>query len=93
MPNYPEHEKLKAIKDKSQAVGEFLEWLGAEGIHLAKYHEHSDDCRRGCCDEGLYPHHESIINILARHFEIDNNKIETEKRKMLQNLRDENRKK
>jgi hypothetical protein len=24
---YPEHDKLRAIKDKSQAVGEFLEWL------------------------------------------------------------------
>lgn len=24
---YPEHEKLSAIKDKSQAIGEFIEWL------------------------------------------------------------------
>ncbi len=24
---YPEHEKLSAVKDQSQAIGEFLEWL------------------------------------------------------------------
>ena len=35
---YPEHEKLSAISDKSQACGEFIEWLGYEkGIVLAKW--------------------------------------------------------
>lgn len=28
--DYPEHDKLSAIKDKSQSIGEFLEWLDFE---------------------------------------------------------------
>lgn len=27
---YPEHEKMAAVKDHSQAIGEFLEWLSSE---------------------------------------------------------------
>ena len=27
---YPEHEKLKSISDKSQACGEFIDWLRDE---------------------------------------------------------------
>jgi hypothetical protein len=27
---YPEHEKLKEIQPKSQAIGDFLEWMKAE---------------------------------------------------------------
>lgn len=35
---YPEHEKMKAIKDKSQAIGEFLEWLDTEkNYEIAHY--------------------------------------------------------
>lgn len=48
MSDYPEHDRLSAIKDESQAQGEFLQWLSDEGeIHLyrplkellAEYHE------------------------------------------------------
>lgn len=38
--NYPEHEKLSAIKDQSQAIGEFLEWLqGSKSARLLTWHE------------------------------------------------------
>src|SRR6266516_6765252 len=33
---YPEHEKLKAVKDASQAIGEFIEWLGENGYHICE---------------------------------------------------------
>lgn len=36
---YPEHEKLLAVKEQSQAVGEFLEWLGERGVRLMEWLE------------------------------------------------------
>lgn len=49
-PKYPEHEKLDAVQEKSQAIGEFIEWLSYRkenfkaknpanhgGIHLAQH--------------------------------------------------------
>lgn len=44
MSQYPEHDKLHAIKAQSQACGEFLKWLESEGIVLARYHQHTEDC-------------------------------------------------
>lgn len=29
--SYPEHEKLAAVKDRSQTIGEFLDWYQSEG--------------------------------------------------------------
>jgi hypothetical protein len=40
MSDYPEHDKLRAIHEQSQAIGEFLDWLrspvdeGGKGVHL-----------------------------------------------------------
>lgn len=48
MSEYPEHDKLSAIKNESQAQGELLEWLADRGWTnmpmsiqnvLAEYHE------------------------------------------------------
>lgn len=41
---YPEHQKLRAVVDKSQCVHDFLEWLQEQGIVLAKRHEHTEGC-------------------------------------------------
>lgn len=38
MSDYPEHEKLKAISDKSQTIGEFLDWLMWGGLDEAAGH-------------------------------------------------------
>lgn len=37
MSNYPEHDKLSAVSDSSQAIGEFLDWLECGGLdaHLS----------------------------------------------------------
>lgn len=88
---YPEHEKLKAIADKSQVVGEFVEWLGSKGIHLADYpacltggdHAHHE-CRRS---ERLYTIDTPIRKLLAEFFDIDQDKIDAEKDAMLEQLR------
>jgi predicted RNA-binding protein (virulence factor B family) len=76
---YPEHEKLAAIKDKSQAIGEFLDFgLGKQGIILAQFDEETDQ---------LWPTHRSITDILAAYFGIDQKKIDAEKAQMLDELR------
>lgn len=43
MKEYPEHEKLSKIEDKSQTIGEFIEWAEGKGIHLAMYRETMND--------------------------------------------------
>ena len=44
MCKFPEHESLAGVRDQSQSIGEFLEWLGERGIRLGRFHEHTKDC-------------------------------------------------
>ena len=74
---YPEHEKLKKIQPFSQKVGEFLDWLRQEKhIELATWQ-----------DDRLWPIHTSTLDLLAGFFDIDQSKLEKEKREMLDLLR------
>ena len=70
---YPEHEKLKALGGANQIVGDFIEWLGEQGYVIARYNQHDRLC----------PAYESRDKLLADHFEIDQNKLEEQKRSML----------
>lgn len=73
----PEHRKLKAVSGKSQIIGEFLDWLEHEdGATICKLR-----------DEDYCPTYEKIEDLLARYFDIDQNKLEAEKRRMLRDLR------
>ncbi len=93
--SYPEHEKLRAIKDKSQAIGDFLDWLGAEkGVELAYRHVHTDGCKDdtavfacGSRSGDLLPLNVRINSLLAEYFEIDEKKLEDEKQQMLEDIR------
>lgn len=76
---YPEHIRLTAISDQSQAIGEFLEWLGSQGVWLCEIPEPFN--------ETFFPIHRSTQSLLADHFEIDQNRLEQEKRQMLDELR------
>ncbi len=95
MSEYPEHEKLKAIKPQSQAIGEFLEWLWSKkNIELAIKHQHGVSCldeheriRCGYSSGEYMPAFEDTRKILAEFFEIDEEKLEVEKRAMLKELR------
>jgi hypothetical protein len=91
---YPEHNKLKAVQEKSQAIGEFLDWLQGDcGVVLAKYHKHSSDCFedgvRFCSttEDFLSPQRAPISHWLSRYFDIDEEKLEEEKLQMLDELR------
>lgn len=37
MSDYPEHDKLVAVKEQSQAIGEFIEWLPSQGRFLGAW--------------------------------------------------------
>lgn len=80
---YPEHEKLKKVSDKSQAIGEFIDWLGQEKDYLIAEWE----TRR---EDAMVPVQARITALLAEFFDIDEHKIEVEKRSMLEELRQQN---
>lgn len=78
---YPEHDKLKLISDKSNAIGEFVDqFLRKKGIYL-------------CVSElgVLYLDRTPIIKLLAEFFKIDLSKLEEEKQHMLDQQRLQNR--
>jgi hypothetical protein len=77
---YPEHEKLGAVVQESEAIGEFLEWCYERGWYLCQ--------PTGSPFEGCYrPVPGSINDYLAAHFGIDQKKLEAEKRQMLNEQR------
>src|SRR6266487_3591400 len=46
-PPTPELDKILRVRDKSQSIGEFVEWLSYEkGITLGITHVHDDGCKR-----------------------------------------------
>lgn len=74
----PELNKMAAIRDKSQVVGEFLDWLRNErGITLATF---TDDEERG---DVMVPFHFSTEQLLAEFFDIDLERVERERRLVL----------
>lgn len=82
MSEYPEHEKLAAISDKSQAIGEFLDWL----FNTAKYSLSKVQSMPSGETKNV-PHWPSIENLLGQYFHIDQDRINAEKEKMLAKLR------
>lgn len=133
-PTYPEHDKLRVVRDKSQAIGEFLEWLeekhfvelqqrfvreedeegepvyrNSEGEVVPDWpppqscglYERNSQMRREReqregIERRLIPHPGGEIlrpfpmhkeKLLAEFFGIDRNKLEEEKRAMLEQCR------
>ena len=99
---YPEHEKLQNVKVQSHACGEFLDWLRDEKkLVLSSYHQHDENCGRisrtlggqefgdecGLAKDEIVADYTPIPDLLAEYFEIDQRKVEEEKRQMLRELR------
>jgi len=40
---YPECEKLAAVAERSQAIGDFIEWLVSQGLSIRRWVEYSDN--------------------------------------------------
>ena len=82
MKEYPEHEKLEAVKDESQAIGAFFDWLQNERhptLQMCIVTDHAD--------HPFQPAPVSIRQLLAEYFSIDLKKIDAEKDEMLACLR------
>lgn len=76
---YPECEKMAAVKDQSQVIGEFLEWAEAtQEFELCIYSGYSKE---------YIPVGITKERLLARFFDINLDKVEKEKRQMLDELR------
>jgi len=88
---YSEHQKLQAVKDKSQAIGEFLEWLQhAKGFRLAQWMKAPDEsafAAEGDEVDDLVQQFPNVEQLLAEYFQIDLGKLEQEKQAMLDEVR------
>ena len=71
----PQHDKLDALNNENQVVGEFLEWLKTE-YTLAKW----DDTEYSST---LYPVYLHTEDVLAEYYEIDIDAFWKEKDAML----------
>lgn len=88
---YPECEKLHAVHEESQKIGEFLTWLKSK-VELATWEENEDDDTNAYMPELLYPAHKyggdyGTQLLLAEYFGIDLDKVEEERRQILEELR------
>lgn len=82
MNDYPEHDRLSAVADESQAIGAFLDWLTSEaGYRIIRWVDDPD------YNEPVPVGWDGITKTLARYFNIDLVKIEREKEQMLERLR------
>lgn len=83
---------MKAVRDQSGILGEFLDWLVVEkDIRLCRwqdtiYHGTIHDMSE-YTPKGYYLANERIEQLLADFFEIDLDKIEQEKQAMLDEIR------
>lgn len=76
MATYPEHEKLEAVLEKRDIIGEFLEWL-QERYTLGTFIQF-----KGALSQELWPARKSVEELLAAYFNIDTKKLEEEKREI-----------
>ena len=76
---YPEHVKLRSVAPSSQAQGEFVDWLRERGVILAKYDGNK-----------LWPDTTPIADHLANYHNGDQQKLESEKRAMIDAMRTNN---
>lgn len=74
-----ECDKLADVKEKSQSIGEFVEWLTTE--RLVEF------CVRNDRSDRLMPFHFTIEKLLAEFFNIDLDKVEKEKQAILDDFR------
>ena len=73
---YPQLSRMQAVQEQSQAIGEFIEWLGQNGMAICT----SEDGLRG---DRFYPVMVPTEKLLARHFDVDLQAEEKERRATL----------
>jgi len=92
----PELDKMLKVKDRSRAIGEFLEWLREEkGYSVMRWSKRRDwaefdeDDPKGdeLSDLGGVHVRESTEKLLAEFFDIDLGRVEQERRALLEAIR------
>lgn len=84
----PELDKMLEVRDDSQRIGEFLEWLSEQEITLAEWT--GDDCME--CGGSLMDISQTREQLLANFFVIDLDKCEKERQNLLDAVSEENQK-
>ena len=81
---YPEHEKMKAIAAESNRIGDFIDWLEMQDLHI---------CERVITYRDGFEYERTtrpMEKLLAEFYEIDLKKIDAEKRQMLKAMQELN---
>ena len=89
----PELDKMLVIQDKSQKIGEFLEWLSEQDIELmTQPEEQCSDCyeRENCGGVMMMYISRSKEQMLADFFDIDLVKCEQERQALMDAVREDN---
>lgn len=73
---FPQLARMEAVAEKSQSIGEFVEWLQENGMSICS-------TQPGLRGTTFWPVMETTEALLARHFEIDLPAVERERRKVL----------
>ncbi len=73
---FPQLARMQAVQEQSQAIGEFIEWLGQNGMAICT----SEEGLRG---DRFYPVMVPTEELLARHFDVDLQAAEKERRATL----------
>lgn len=82
----PELDKISKVRDKSQAIGSFIDWLFQEkNFHIAEWKKDDE-----FDEEQLVTINLDINKILEEYFEIDGRKAEKERQGILEELRNKN---
>ncbi len=90
----PELERLGKVKEKSQEIGNFLESLSTQGLIICQRHKHNKGCKDEVGDNMCGYNGEEDVpvmiateQLLADYFNINLKKVEEEKRKILEDIR------
>lgn len=83
-PEAPECKKLSAVRDESHKIGEFIDWLHEQGIQLCEWMDYED------APAQYAPTTQTSEKLLAKYFDIDLNKVERERRAILEYLGTQN---
>ena len=70
---FPQLAKMQAVQERSQAIGEFIDWLWQNGMAICT----SEEGLRG---DRFYPVMTPTEELLARHFDVDLQAAEKERR-------------
>ncbi len=79
MTDYPEHDKLTALNGANQTVGDFIEWIGQNGMAICARHKPSSDNEW----QEYWPTFTTRDALIAKFFEINEKELSLEKDRML----------